>query len=229
MRRAEGAVMEERRMISGWLGMRLAAALVVGGFCGVVRAGDDAFDPSLSELLDQEVTTVSRKSERLGDAPSAIYVLTADELSRLGVTSLPRGLAPCAGRAGGGAWAQSLGGIDPRLQRTLRQSAAGAGGWSVGLFAAVLRHLLGWRWTYRSAISSGSRWCVAPAAVRSGANAVNGVINIITRHSRATRGTELRAATGKRLAQPDGPCATAATGASTEAIASPAQSRRPRR
>ena len=35
-------------MISGWLGMPLAAALVVGGFCGVVRAGDDAFDLSLS-------------------------------------------------------------------------------------------------------------------------------------------------------------------------------------
>ena len=30
-------------MISGWLGMRLAAALAVGGFCGVVRADDDAY------------------------------------------------------------------------------------------------------------------------------------------------------------------------------------------
>ena len=188
--------MEERRMFAGWFGMPLAAALAVGGFCGVVRAGDDAFDLSLSELLDQEVTTVSRKSERLGDAPSAIYVLTADELSRLGVTSLPEALRHVPGvqvaALGRNRWAVSIRGFNGRFANRLQVLVDGRSVYSPlfsGTFWEALDIPLGD--IERIEVVRG------PGGAQWGANAVNGVINIITRHSRATRGTELRAATGK--------------------------------
>ncbi|MCB1940138.1 MAG: TonB-dependent receptor plug domain-containing protein, partial [Rhodocyclaceae bacterium] len=162
---------------------------------GVVRAGDDAFDLSLSELLDQEVTTVSRKSERLGDAPSAIYVLTADELSRLGVTSLPEALRHVPGvqvaALGRNRWAVSIRGFNGRFANRLQVLVDGRSVYSPlfsGTFWEALDIPLGD--IERIEVVRG------PGGAQWGANAVNGVINIITRHSRATRGTELRAATG---------------------------------
>ena len=46
----------------------------------------------LQRLMEIEVTTVSRKSEKLAEAPAAIYVLTGEDIRRLGVTSIPDAL-----------------------------------------------------------------------------------------------------------------------------------------
>src|SRR3989441_12811800 len=47
---------------------------------------------SLEELMNVEVTSVSRRAEKLSVAPAAISVITADELRRSGATSIPEAL-----------------------------------------------------------------------------------------------------------------------------------------
>ncbi|HWA38390.1 MAG TPA: TonB-dependent receptor plug domain-containing protein, partial [Burkholderiales bacterium] len=49
-------------------------------------------DLSLEELAELEVTSVSRRAERILDAPASIYVITADHIRRAGVTTLPEAL-----------------------------------------------------------------------------------------------------------------------------------------
>ncbi len=49
-------------------------------------------DLSLEELANLQVTSVSRRAERLADAPASIYVITADDIRRSGASSLPEAL-----------------------------------------------------------------------------------------------------------------------------------------
>ena len=52
----------------------------------------DLADLSLEQLGDIEVTSVSRRTERLGDAAASIFVITAADIRRSGVSSLPEAL-----------------------------------------------------------------------------------------------------------------------------------------
>src|SRR5437867_13346038 len=47
---------------------------------------------SLEELLNTEVTSVSRRPEKLSETASAIQVITQEDIRRSGVTSLPEAL-----------------------------------------------------------------------------------------------------------------------------------------
>src|SRR5262245_7147913 len=47
---------------------------------------------SLEELMDIEVTSVSKRPEKLLEAASAIQVISGDEIRRAGATSLPESL-----------------------------------------------------------------------------------------------------------------------------------------
>src|SRR5437879_157143 len=47
---------------------------------------------SLEELMNVEVTLVSRGPEKLSQAPAAITVITSDDIRRSGVTSIPEAL-----------------------------------------------------------------------------------------------------------------------------------------
>src|SRR5436853_7598248 len=49
-------------------------------------------DLSLEDLTRVEVTTVSRRPERLSDAAASIYVITAEDIRRSGATTLPEAL-----------------------------------------------------------------------------------------------------------------------------------------
>ena len=44
---------------------------------------------SLEQLMDVEVTSVSKKEQRLADTAAAIYVITQEEIHRSGVTTIP--------------------------------------------------------------------------------------------------------------------------------------------
>ncbi|MEP6917832.1 MAG: TonB-dependent receptor plug domain-containing protein, partial [Acidobacteriota bacterium] len=44
---------------------------------------------ALEDLMNVKITSVSRKEERLGDVPAAIAVLTAEDIRRSGMTTLP--------------------------------------------------------------------------------------------------------------------------------------------
>ncbi|HWM44707.1 MAG TPA: Plug domain-containing protein [Burkholderiales bacterium] len=49
-------------------------------------------DLSLEDLANLEITSVSRRAERLADAPASVYVITAADIRRSGATSLPEAL-----------------------------------------------------------------------------------------------------------------------------------------
>jgi len=84
------------------LSCALGASLLL--LCGMpdVRAADSVealSDMSLEELANLAITSVSGHSERLSGAAASIYVITADDIRRAGVTSLPEALPALIRRA----------------------------------------------------------------------------------------------------------------------------------
>jgi iron complex outermembrane receptor protein len=142
---------------------------------------------SIEELAQIEVTSVSKRSEPLGDAPAAIYVITHADIIRSGATSVPEMLR-----------------LAPNLQVaqiTSSRYAITARGFNSGA-ADKLLVLVDGRSIY-TPFTSGVNWDLqevspedierievvsGPGGTLWGANAVNGVINIITRKSGDTQG-----------------------------------------
>ncbi|PQP02467.1 TonB-dependent receptor [Massilia phosphatilytica] len=157
---------------------------------------DDIAELSLEELANIQVTSVSRRSEPLSDAAASIFVITGNDIRRAGATSLPEALR-----------------LAPNLQVArvdARNYAVTARGYS-SPFENKLLVLIDGRTVY-SPLFSGVFWDVqdvvlddverievisGPGATLWGANAVNGVINIITKSSAATQGALLGATVGK--------------------------------
>jgi iron complex outermembrane receptor protein len=150
----------------------------------------DLADLSLEQLANIEVTSVSRRAERLSDAPASIYVITNEDIRRSGVTSLPEALR-----------------LAPNLQ-VARTSASGYAISARGFNNSIgnkLLVLIDGRTVY-TPLFSGVFWDAqdvmledverievisGPGATLWGANAVNGVINVITRPAPATQGALL--------------------------------------
>ena len=142
---------------------------------------------TLEELMRIEVTTVGRRPQPVADVASAIHVITQDDIRRSGVTSIPEALRLAPGvqvaRLDAHDWAVSARGFND-------------------LFANKLLVLQDGRTLY-TPLFSGTFWDVqdtaledierievvrGPGATLWGANAVNGVINIITKHTKDTQG-----------------------------------------
>jgi iron complex outermembrane receptor protein len=142
---------------------------------------------SLDELADLKVTSVSKKPERVSAAAAAIYVITQEDIHRSGATTLPEVL---------------------RLAPGLHVGRIDAHTWSVSArgfadqFANKLLVLIDGRSVY-TPLFSGVYWDIqdtmledvdrievvrGPGGTMWGANAVNGVINVITKSARDTQG-----------------------------------------
>ncbi|RNE91754.1 TonB-dependent receptor [Marichromatium sp. AB32] len=169
------------RMMAGWMLPLLTSLLVMP-----VR-GEDLTELSLEELLDVEVTSVGKKSQALADAAAAVFVIGAEDIRRSGATALPELLRMVPGlqvsRLDANKWAVSARGFN-------------------GRFANKLLVLIDGRTLYTPSFS-GVYWeqqnplledierievIRGPGATLWGANAVNGVINIITRSAENTLG-----------------------------------------
>ena len=155
---------------------------------------------SLSELGDVEVTSVSKAAERLESAAASIFVITRDDILRSGAVSVAEALR-----------------LAPNLQvirLTSSSYAIGARGFggdqAAQNFPNKLLMLIDGRSTY-SPLFSGIYFdsqdvllndvdrievISGPGATLWGANAMNGVINVITRKASATTGTVVRALGG---------------------------------
>ncbi len=143
---------------------------------------------SLEDLQDFEVTSVSKRPEKLEDAASAIQVITSEDIRRSGATSLPEALR-----------------LAPNLmvaQVDSRQWAISSRGFN-STSADKLLVLIDGRSVY-TPLFSGVFWDVqnvmledidrievisGPGATLYGANAVNGVINVISKSAKDTQGT----------------------------------------
>src|SRR3954451_18206147 len=71
---------------------RIAALLLVIGFAGAAHAAEaieeNFFEMSLEDLMNVEITSVSKHREKVSQAPAAVSVITQDEIRRSGMTSI---------------------------------------------------------------------------------------------------------------------------------------------
>jgi len=94
--------------------------LVAAGLCPKLMASPAIATPlvdlSLEELMEIEVTTVSKKAQSLNRIPAAVFVITGDDIRRSGATNIPDLLRMVpgihVGRIGSGIWAVSARGFN---------------------------------------------------------------------------------------------------------------------
>ena len=159
---------------------------------------DDLTDMSLEALMDIEVTSVSRKPEKQSEAAAAVFVITNDDLRRWGVTNIPEALRRVPGidvaRIDANKWAITSRGFNSRFANKLLVLIDGRSVYTP-LFAGVY-------WDSQDVVLEDvDRIEVirGPGGTLWGANAVNGVINIITRSAAETRGTLVSLTAGNEV------------------------------
>lgn len=147
----------------------------------------DLLDLSIEELMNLNVSLVSRRSEPLLSAPAAVHVITGEDLRRLGVTTVPDALRTVPGlqvaQVDANKWAISSRGFNSRFANKLLVQIDGRTIYTPlysGVFWDVQELLL--EDIDRIEVVRG------PGAALWGANAVNGIINIVTKDTRQTQG-----------------------------------------
>jgi iron complex outermembrane receptor protein len=158
---------------------------------------DTLADLSLEELSNIQITSVSKRAQRLSDAPAAVFVITAEDIRRSGATSLPEALrlAPNlqVARIGSSSYAISARGFNNSIGNKLQVLMDGRIQYTP-LFSGVFWDVpdLMLEDVDRIEVISG------PGATLWGANAVNGVINVITRRATETQGGLVGVSAGNR-------------------------------
>lgn len=153
---------------------------------------------ALSELMDLEVTSVSRQPEKLSGTASAIQVITGDDIRRSGASSLPEALRLATNlqvaQKGAQGWAVSARGFNTELSNKLLVMVDGRTVYSP-LFSGVF-------WDAQDQVLADVdriEVVSGPGGALWGANAVNGVINIITKSAAETQGFHAATAVGTEL------------------------------
>ena len=153
---------------------------------------------SLEQLANIEVTSVSKRPERLSDAPASVFVITADEIRRSGATTLPDALrlAPNlhVAQASGSGYAISARGVTNNSANKLLVLIDGRSVYTplfAGVFWDVQDPML--EDVERIEVISG------PGGTLWGVNAVNGIINVITRTAANTQGGMISAGAGNLI------------------------------
>jgi len=155
-------------------------------------------DMSLEALMDVEVTSVSRQPEKQSAAAAAIFVISNDDLRRWGVTTIPDALRRVPGlqvaRIDANKWAITSRGFNSRFANKLLVMIDGRTVYTP-LFAGVYWDMQGVMLedVDRIEIVRG------PGGTLWGANAVNGVINIITKPASETQGNLVAGAIGNQV------------------------------
>ncbi len=176
-------------------GMRLcllvAAALVNAGFAESSETTPDGKPRltrlSLEQLGNTEVTTVSKEPVKVNRTPAAIYVITQEDIRHSGATSIPEVLRMAPGvevsRIDSHKWSLGVRGFESNLSRSVLVLIDGRSVYTP-LFAGVY-------WEVQDALLEDVERIETirgPGGTIGGANAVNAVINIITRKSSETHG-----------------------------------------
>jgi iron complex outermembrane receptor protein len=163
-------------------GLRTAAHAASSG--GILS--DDLTDMSLEALMDIEVTSVSKKPQKKSEAAAAIFVITNTDLQRWGVTNVPDALRRVPGlqvaRIDANKWAITSRGFNSRFANKLLVLVDGRSVYTP-LFAGVY-------WEANEVMLEDVERIEVirgPGGTVWGANAVNGVINIITKSAADTR------------------------------------------
>ncbi len=174
-----------RFLLRASFGLLLVAPLPIS--TAAQNHADDLSNLSVEDLMNVEVTSVSKKEQKVSDTAAAIYVITQEDIRRSGANNIPDLLRMVPGlnvaQINANVWAISARGFD-------------------GEFSNRLLVMLDGRSVYIPTFS-GTFWDVlnlplenierievirGPGGATWGANAVDGVINIITKKASETRG-----------------------------------------
>ncbi len=155
---------------------------------------------SLAELTNLQVTSVSKKSEPEHEAPAAIFVITQEDIRRSGATNIPETLRMAPGivvtQSGSNNWTVSARGFNDQFSNKLLVLVDGRTIYSP-LFSGVI-------WDSQDMMLEDIERIEVirgPGATLWGANAVNGVINIITKNSKDTQGGLATAEYGNKIGE----------------------------
>lgn len=175
----------------------LTFSLASGEVFATTETGNEFLDMDITQLMDITITSVSKKEQLLSDAAAAVFVITQEDIRRSGVTHIAEALAMAPG---------------------LQVARISASKWSVssrgfsGNTSNKLLVLIDGRSVYTPAYS-GTMWDMqntlledidrievirGPGGTLWGANAVNGVINIITKNASDTIGGLARVGAGNQ-------------------------------
>ena len=134
---------------------------------------------SIEDLMNIEITSASRKEERVADVAAAVFVITRDDIRRSGMTTIPDLLRLAPGvqvaQINANKWAVSVRGFNGLFSNKLLVLVDGRSVYN-RLFSGVIWH------GEDMVLDDVDRIEVirGPGAAMWGANAVNGVINIVT-------------------------------------------------
>ncbi len=151
---------------------------------------EDLFEMSLEQLMAVEVTSVSKKEETLFKAAGAIHVITQEDIRRSGATSIPEALRMVPGlqvvRINSHTWGISIRGFNKQFADKLLVLIDGRSVYTLE-FGGVYwdMHDVMLEDVERIEVIRG------PGGTLWGSNAVNGIINIITKRAEDTQGTLL--------------------------------------
>lgn len=145
--------------------------------------------------IDVVVTSVAKRPQQLFETAAAVYVITPEDLRRSGVTTIPEALRMVPGmqvaRIDANKWAISARGFNGRFANKLLVLMDGRSVYSP-LFSGVF-------WDEQDTLLEDiARIEVirGPGAALWGANAINGVVNIITKRANETQGTLVETGAG---------------------------------
>lgn len=179
--------MKKNSRLIALLTLPITTMLFSSGACASPKEVD-VFEMSLEQLMDIKVTSVSKREEKASEAASAIYVVTNEDIRRSGATSIPEALRGVPGlqvsQTDSNKWAISARGFNRQFSNKLLVLIDGRSVYTP-LFSGVL-------WDEQDVpLEDIERIEVirGPGATLWGANAVNGVINIITKRAEDTQGT----------------------------------------
>ncbi len=177
----------------------LMLAALLPGAAGNVGAAEARLaaieDLSIKDLMQVEVSSVSRKSQTLFDTAAAAFIITQEDIRRSGATSIPEALRMAPGlevaQLDAWHWAISSRGFNFRLANKLLVLMDGR--------TVYNPSFTGVSWNVQDTMMEDIERIEVirgPGAAMWGVNAVNGVINIITKKTKDTLGNLVVAAAG---------------------------------
>jgi len=160
-----------------------------------VQPPSDLLQMTIEDLMNIEITSASKKEQRLAEVPAAAFVITQDDIRRSGMTTLPELLRLVPGvqvaQVNSNKWAIAIRGFN-------------------NLFADKVLVLVDGRTVY-DRLNSGVFWesidvpldeierievIRGPGGATWGANAVNGVISVVTKSAAETPGAAVTVGAG---------------------------------
>src|SRR5438874_1148306 len=182
------------------VGRRIISLAVVALFLGSSVSAQNQGVPDISrmsieELMNVEVTSVAKRPQRVADAAAAVFVITQEDIRRSGSASIPEALRMVPGlqvaRIDENKWAIGSRGFNGRFDNKLLVLIDGRSVYTP-LFSGVY-------WNVQDVmLEDVDRIEVirGPGATLWGANAVNGVINIISKKAKDTQSAAVTAGAG---------------------------------